>query len=103
MGMYTSAYLAYGIQIVDTEPGILEEANLGAGVSFLYAGRYDNDMTFLVTEWHNVDLGSSKALSPQYFADGQYAVWDELLKKAAGALDLSHVHQPAWLVIADVD
>lgn len=109
MGMYQSAYLAYGIQIPDTEPDRLEEALAPLKtrtkgddyVGYLHAGRYDREDTYLVTKTFEADLGEGLAVQPEQTPE-QYAAWNEHLGEAARALGLTEVPAASWLLIAHV-
>jgi hypothetical protein len=102
MGMSQSAYFAYGIQIPETSPGVLEETELGDAVNFLHAGGYDRDMTFLVTECVEARLGERKTVTPQSFDGHTRAFWDEQLHKAALLLGVPEMPEPGWFVVPDV-
>jgi hypothetical protein len=107
MGMFYSAYLAYGVRVPDTDPDRLEEALKGqpegSDVGYLTAGNYDDDMTFLVTECTSADLGSVETVTPQQATPEQYAAWDAQLRAAATELGVKPLSEPGWLLIPDLD
>lgn len=104
MGMYTSAYLAYGVRITDTDPDTLDRTIPGGTeVGHLHAGGYDRDMTFLVTKCTEAELGSSVAFGPSVFTAAQYEQWNAELSAAVQAVGAEAEHEPAWLLIPNVD
>lgn len=100
MGMYHSTYLAYGFQIPDTRPDVLEETPFPEGVGFLHAGGYDRDMTFLVTECINVRLGDHRKVT--HVEAEQTAAWDTALTEAAARVGVLTGFTPGWFVVPDV-
>lgn len=111
MGMYTSAYFAYGIRIADTDPDRLEGALSGLDqrgdkkdhVGYLHAGKYDDDRTYLTTTCEEADLGKARQVHPEHATAEQYADWNHNLTEALGALGIADAPEPAWLVIPNVD
>ncbi|MFJ8208148.1 hypothetical protein [Streptomyces sp. NPDC096033] len=105
MRLYCSAYLAYSIQIHDTDGGTLDHALKDFdGVSYLHAGRFDQQHTYLTTECHGVDAGGHFTVAPAILADRpEQAAWDDALTAAAEALGFTDSVTPGWLLIPDVD
>lgn len=110
MGFSQSAYLAYGMQIPDTNPDQLEEALAPLKirtkgddhVGYLHAGRYDNEDTFLVTQCTEAELGDPVVVAPERVTAEQYAAWKEGLAEACRALGLAEIPDAEWLLIAHV-
>jgi hypothetical protein len=102
MGMYHSAYFAYGIRIPDVEPDQLEEADLPEGVGYLLAGSYDRDMTFLTTACKEADLGEFVQVTPQTVTEEQRAEWDQALRIAAVRVGVKAESEPGWFVVPDM-
>jgi hypothetical protein len=102
MGIYTSAYVAYGVQIPDTDSETLEDATFPEGVGYLHAGGYDRNLTFLVTYCEAADLGDTHRFNPREVTDEQYAAWDESLRVTAYAMEIgATLHEPCWFVVPD--
>jgi hypothetical protein len=107
MGTQHSTYFAYGARITDLDPDALQTAlkalkeTRGFSVGYLHAGDYDADMTFLVTECTEIDLGEYQDVTPQAAPD-QYATWDGQIRYACDALGIDPMHQPGWLVVPDL-
>ncbi|MFI9200207.1 hypothetical protein [Streptomyces sp. NPDC053048] len=109
MGMYRSTYVAYGFRIPDTGSPCEMADRLDAqltdpcfpDVGHIQAGDYDQDMTFLVTECTEVELGEFKATICRTTAE-QCAIWNDQLVKAAEAIGLDEIPDPGWLVIPDL-
>jgi hypothetical protein len=106
MGFWTSAYLAYGIEIPSTDPDALEGHLKGetVGVGYLHAGGYDNDRTFLTAVCESADLGKPQALDlGAHYTDGNpEGRWNDMLAHAAEKVGVEPVGEPGWLLIADV-
>lgn len=102
MGMYHSTYFAYGIQLPDVDPEQLEDTDLGDGISYLLAGNYDRDMTFLTTQCKEVSLGNFAHVTPQTATDEQRAAWDQALRAAVTRLGVAAKSEPGWLVVPDL-
>jgi hypothetical protein len=102
MGMYHSTYFAYGFQIPDTNPQRLEDADLGEGVGYLLAGDYDRDMTFLVTECIDVQLGDHRKVTPDSFQQPEIEAWNTALTEAAARLGVHTGFEPGWFVVPDL-
>jgi hypothetical protein len=103
MGYYTSAFLAYGIQIPDKDEDELDRGIPGGTeVGHLRAGRYDREDTYLVTKCTEADLGNSVVVDPHRATAEQYEAWDRDLRAAAGALGVDEIPEPAWLLIAHI-
>lgn len=103
MGYFHSAYLAYGVQIPDTDEDTLDcGIPKGTEVGHLRAGKYDAEMTFLVTECTEADLGEAPTVNPDRATRDQYETWDRDLRAAATALGLTDVPEPSWLLIPHV-
>ena len=107
MGMYHTTYFAYGARIPDADGEQLEEKlcafneQHGSDLGYLTVGDYDRDMTFLVTECTDVDLGKHKVVTPQ--ADpSQYATWDAQIREFADLLGVDPMHAPGWIVVPDL-
>lgn len=106
MRLYSTAYLAYGIQIPRTDTDRLEEVlqALNNGVNYLTAGRFGEDQSYLTTECHNAEAGQYLGLAVQTLADRpERPGWDTALKAAAEALGHTDTPQPGWLLTADLD
>ncbi|WP_327413203.1 hypothetical protein [Streptomyces sp. NBC_01233] len=106
MRLYSTAYLAYGIQIPDTQPDHLEDTlqALDNGVGYLNAGRFGDERTYLTTECHSADAGEYLGLAPETLNDRrERATWDTALKTAAEALGHSDAPAPGWFLTADLD
>jgi hypothetical protein len=103
MGMYHSAFLAYGFQIPDTDEEEMDrKIPSGTDVGHLRAGAYDREMTFLVTACDDADLGKAETVTPQDTTPEQYETWNADLKAAAAALSISDTPVPSWLLIPDM-
>jgi hypothetical protein len=103
MGYFTSAYLAYGIQIPDKPEDELDRGIPGGTeVGHLRAGKYDAEMTFLVTECTEADLGQAETVNPDRATREQYETWDRDLRAAAEALGVENPPEPSWLLIPSV-
>ncbi|MFJ4682002.1 hypothetical protein [Streptomyces sp. NPDC088789] len=106
MGMHHSAYLAYGFQIPDTDPDAVEEALKdqpeNTRVGYVHAGDYDRDKTYLVTEFHDVDLGDHKVITPESFQRYEIPAWNAALHEAAVKLGHGDHPHPGWLLIPDL-
>jgi hypothetical protein len=106
MGMHHSTYFAYGIRVPDTDPETLDAALKGqpdnARVGYCHGGDYDADMTFLVTEFHRVNAGDFKVITPESFQRYEIPAWNAALH--AIAVKLGHADHPApgWLLIPDL-
>ncbi|MEU9000501.1 hypothetical protein [Streptomyces sp. NPDC048551] len=106
MRIYSTAYLAYGIQIPDTDAnrleGVVQALDNGAG--YLQAGRFGNERTYLTTECHSADAGEYLVLTPATLAErAERATWDTALQTAAEALGHPNTDTPRWFLTADVD
>jgi hypothetical protein len=101
MGMYTSAYLAYGFPIDDIDEDVLDrELKAFKDVGHLSAGDYDHSGLYLVTQCDNADLGAPETVTiPE---PSTIAEWDATLNVAADALGITEHEPPAWILIADV-
>lgn len=106
MGYFQSAFLAYGIQIPDKAEEELDRAIHGMAnsgdVGHLRAGKYDREMTFLVTECKEADLGEACTVEPERATRDQYETWDRDLRAAAKALGVEDPPEPTWLLIPHV-
>jgi hypothetical protein len=106
MGMYHSTYFAYGIRIPDTDGEVLEEALKdqpeNARVGYLHAGDYDRDMTFLVTECKEAELGGFETVTPESFTRYERTAWDTALREAAAKLGVTEIPEPGWLIVPDL-
>jgi hypothetical protein len=106
MRLYSTAYLAYGLQIPDTDTEAVEAAlqALDNGVHYLTAGRFDEQRTYLTTECHNAEAGQYLGLAPETLNERpERAGWDQALIVAAAALGHTDTPAPGWLLTADVD
>lgn len=106
MRFYSTAYLAYGIQIPDTDSDRLEDTlhDLGNGVSYLNIGRFEDQRTYLTTECHSADAGEYRIFAPETLAERpERADWDAALKAAAEALGHTDAVSPRWFITADLD
>ncbi|MFJ3170609.1 hypothetical protein ACIPJK_07465 [Streptomyces roseus] len=109
MRFYSTAYLAYGIQIPDTDNHDIYKVEntlqtLNNGVGYLTAGRFGNDRVYLTTECHSADAGEYLALVPEILANRpELATWDAALKAAAEALGHTDTPAPHWFLTADLD
>ncbi|MEV4227299.1 hypothetical protein AB0J81_09345 [Streptomyces bobili] len=102
MGMYHSTYFAYGFQIPDTRSDQLDAALRDSPVSYLHAGDYDRDMTFLVTECDEVRLGDHRKVKPESFVQPVVDEWNAALTEAAARLGVTSGFEPGWFVVPDV-
>lgn len=107
MGMWHTAYLAYGIQIPDTDPDDLNDAIYEhkaefPDVGYLQVGPYDRDFTFLVTDCFSADLGGFQTVTPQRASAEQYDDWDRQLRVATAVLGIPGDFTPAWVLVADM-
>jgi hypothetical protein len=106
MGMWTSAYLAYGIEIPHTDEDTIDAKLNGTtvGVSHLNAGDYDHDKTYLVTACEDAELGTPATLDlgAHYTDDNPEGRWNQMLDHAVGVLGVTPLGEPGWLLIADV-
>jgi hypothetical protein len=106
MGFWTSAYLAYGIEIPDTNEETLEERLGGetVGVSYLRAGAYDTNKTYLTACCESADLGDPENLDlAAHYTDGNpEGRWNDMLAHAVEKVGLESIGEPGWLLIADV-
>ncbi|HEY6115462.1 MAG TPA: hypothetical protein VI172_05845 [Candidatus Dormibacteraeota bacterium] len=102
MGDYTSAYFAYGFQIPDTRSEQLDAALRDSPVSYLHAGDYDRDMTFLVTDCTEIDLGNHRKVKPDSFTQPQIDAWNKALTEAAARLGVTSGFEPGWFVVPDL-
>lgn len=103
MGSFTSAYLAYGIQIPHKDEDELDRGIPGGTeVGHLRAGKYDHEMTFLVTKCTEADLGQALTVTPERATPDQYETWDRDLRAAAAALGVTDAGEPSWLLIPSV-
>ncbi|MFB6805426.1 hypothetical protein [Streptomyces sp. NPDC056387] len=105
MRLYSTAYLAYGIQIPDTDIDRLEEVLQGIdGVGYLTAGRFGDERTYLTTECYSADAGEYRAFAPETLERRpEQAAWDASLKAAAEALGRTEAVMPRWFITADLD
>jgi hypothetical protein len=106
MGDSTTAYLAYGMKIPNLDSDTIEQALNGNtnGAGYLTAGPYDRDSTYLVTAFHEAELGAPTTPDlASHYADGDPTCrWNNALDHAAGLLGLADHEEPAWHLIADV-
>jgi hypothetical protein len=113
MGMYHSAYFAYGIHIPTAESAWAEGDRIDTelanhkdrcpNVGHLTAGDYDRDMLFLVTKSDEIRLGDYGRASTA--TAEQRANWDLQLANAIQALgygDLPDLEAPGWICVPDV-
>ena len=106
MRLYSTAYLAYGIQIPDADNDVVEAAlrDLANGVSYLQAGRFEEQRTYLTTECHRVNAGEYRIFAPDALADrSERPAWDTALRAAAEALGFPGTPVPRWFLTADLD
>lgn len=101
MGTSHTTYLAFGIQIPDTDPEELREKLHGSGLGYLHAGDYDKGMTFLVTECHTVNLGTFRIIRPEVHPTEQVAEWTRMLRDGATRLGIINMRPPGWFVVPD--
>jgi len=105
MGMYRRTFFAYGTRITDTDSGILEAALADHDtVTYLLAGDYDRNMTFLVVKVTVavVEPGTYRSIAPQAEAGIKYHAWNHELRAAATTLGIHDIPAPAWLVVPDL-
>lgn len=106
MGMWTTAYLAYAIEIPRTDEDVIDEKLSGhtVGVGHLSAGGFDHDKTYLVTACEDAELGKPTGvdLGAHYTDDNPEGRWNQMLDHAAGVLGVEPLGEPGWLLIADV-
>ena len=108
MHTFTSAYLAYGINIPDINVEVLDEgfADGSEGgfpdVGSLRAGPQYGHFTFLVTACNQAELGEVTTVAPQDVSAAQYADWDLQLRAAAAALGITGDLTPGWFITPGV-
>ncbi|MEU0098244.1 hypothetical protein [Streptomyces sp. NPDC006267] len=100
--MNHSTYFAYGFQIPDTDPDVLEGTALGKGVRYLQAGDYEQDRTFLVTQCTKVRLGDHRKVKPESFQVTETETWNAALTEAAARLGVYTGFEPGWIVVTDL-
>lgn len=103
MGIDTTAWLAYGIQIPNTHAEDLEaKLKDTVGVGYLHAGPYDREKTYLVTACHSADLGTPKTvdLGDAYTDGDPTGRWDAMLGHAVEKVGAGRLTHPGWLLIA---
>lgn len=104
MSIGTSAYLIYGVQITRTHAEDLEDAlkDNTVGVSYLHAGPYDQDNTYLTTAFYEAELRGNEALDlGALYADGDPAgKWNSALAHAVEKVGRGQLTQPGWILIA---
>ncbi|MGW4388228.1 hypothetical protein [Streptomyces sp. NPDC004685] len=113
MGMYHSAYFAYGLRIpieghaweeaerLDPELQKLKERCPDVG--YLTAGDYDRDMVFLTAQCTEVELGEYGRAS--LATREQCAAWDAQLANAVhdlGYADRPGLEAPGWICVPDL-
>lgn len=105
MGVFHTAYLAYGVRITDTSPAELEQAMAGQGIGWLLAGRHGKDATFLTGIVHEADLGEHKVIDPGDLpaAGVVYRELDKLLYAAADRLRADILAGPGWILVPNED
>ncbi|MFF4576891.1 hypothetical protein ACFY15_00540 [Streptomyces sp. NPDC001373] len=102
MSIWTTAYLAYGLEIPARDTDELDRTlgPLKSNVGHLEAGPYDRDRLYLVTACHSADLRMSETPDiPRN--DAQYLTWDDQLRTALAALGLATDQQFTWHLIAN--
>jgi len=103
MGMYTSAWIAYGAAVKTHQPGEDFDVHLGKyGVGHLAVGPYDHDTLYFTTFAEDADLGSPSAIPAEALDPTQCARWTEQIRHAAAACAVELDGEPGWLLIADV-
>jgi len=104
MGMWTTAWLAYGATVQTDRDGedfdtVLKQHD---GVSHLSAGGFDNDRLYFVTYAEDADLGTPATLPADALDPAQCPHWDAQICLAAEACGVELDGEPGWLLIADV-
>lgn len=102
MGMYHSTYFAYGFEIPRTDADKLDAVLADTPVSYLHAGDYDRDRTFLVTECTEVKLGDHRKVTPEAFQAAEIEAWNAALTEAAARLGVFAGFEPGWFVVPDL-
>lgn len=102
MGIYYSAYFAYGFEIPATDPDALDTALTGCPVGYMHAGNYDRDRTFLVTSCMEVSIGDFRKVTPEAVTPEGLEQWNRELTEAAARLGVHTGFEPGWLVIPDL-
>ncbi|MFI8278553.1 hypothetical protein ACIGBH_27505 [Streptomyces sp. NPDC085929] len=102
MSIWTTAYLAYGLEIPARDTDEVENAlrPLTGDVGYLTAGPYDRDRLYLATGSFDADLGTPETLDIPHDPE-QYRTWDDQLRTALAALGLPIDQQFTWHLIAD--
>jgi hypothetical protein len=104
MAIWTTAYLAYGLEIPTRDTDELDRTlgPLNSEVGHLEAGPYDRDRLYLVTACHSADLGEPETLDIPH-NEAQYRTWDDQLRTALTALGLPTDQPFTWHLIANQD
>lgn len=101
MGIWTSAYVAYGVQIPDTDVEMMEAGTYPAGVGYLHAGGYDREMTFITAYCESADIGDVQRFRPQDYTADTYAMWNAGIRDAAASIGVELTEDPGWFVVPD--
>jgi hypothetical protein len=103
MGMYTSAWLAYGAPVKDHIDGEEFDGKLGKyDVEHLSAGHYDHGVLYFTTYAEDADLGRPVSIPADALHPAQCTHWDAKIRSAAKACGVELAGAPGWLLIADV-
>jgi hypothetical protein len=106
MGLYHSTYVAYGLEIPDTDFDTLDNtlADQPDGehlyrVQHLFLG--DFKKTFLLTRCEEIEACDFARLTPDAFTRTELPVWNTVLHNMAVRLGHEVHPEPAWLVLHD--
>lgn len=102
MSIWTSAILAYGLEIPADIPTDRLDAiikPIGGDLGHATAGGYDSERRYLVTGYHEAELNKPKTVDLPV-GEQQYLVWRSLLRRALLDLGLDPTAAPAWHLIA---
>lgn len=103
MRLYSTAYLAYAVQIPDTDiDAVKTTVKAIDGVSYLTCGRFENQQTYLTTKTFSAEAGEPTTLTAP-LPTNERNTWNHALTTAATALGHTNIPAPGWLLIADLD
>lgn len=103
MGMYTSAWIAYGAAVKTNRYGEDFDGQLGEhGVGYLEVGPIDRDVLYFTSYAESADLGNPQPIPADALHPAQCVHWAEQIRRAAEACGVELAAEPSWLLIADV-